>query len=131
MNVRAISPLLLMITASSVVSAQDQEQNEAGALSEVTVTAQRQSQNIQDVPISMTAFTQEELQQNGLSEVKDYFLFTPNVSYTEDGENGERSVGISIRGVSDFASSLTNIGALSSSFGIYLDEFNVANPRSE
>ena len=59
--------------------------------------------------------------------MKDYFLFTPNVSYTEDGENGERSVGISIRGVSDFASSLTNIGALSSSFGIYLDEFNVAN----
>jgi iron complex outermembrane recepter protein len=126
MKARAIFPVMLTITASSVALGQEQ-QNEAPALSEVTVTAQRQTQNILDVPISITAFSQDELKQNGLSEVKDYFLFTPNVSYTEDGENGERSVGISIRGVSDFASSLTNIGALSSSFGIYLDEFNVAN----
>ncbi|MEP7244456.1 MAG: TonB-dependent receptor [Gammaproteobacteria bacterium] len=126
MKAHAIYPVMLSITASSGVFAQDQP-NEAPTLSEVTVTAQRQTQNIQDVPISITAFSQEEMQQNGLSEVKDYFMFTPNVSFTEDGENGERSVGISIRGVSDFASSLTNIGALSSSFGIYLDEFNVAN----
>ena len=117
----------ILLAGALAPAAWAQGENEAPTLSEVTVTAQRQAQNIQDVPISMTAFTQEDLEQNGLSEVKDYFMFTPNVSFTEDGENGERSVGISIRGVSDFASSLTNIGALSSSFGIYLDEFNVAN----
>ena len=32
-----------------------------------------------------------------------------------------------MRGVSDFANSFTGVGGLSNSFGIYLDEFNIAN----
>ena len=38
---------------------------------------------------------------------------------------------MSIRGVSDFANAITNIGGLSNSFGIYIDEFNVANSISK
>lgn len=99
----------------------------AQELEEVTVTAQRREESLQDVPVSITAFTAQSLSEQNLREAKDYFKITPNVNFTEDGETGNRSVGISMRGVSDFANSFTGVGGLSNSFGIYLDEFNIAN----
>jgi iron complex outermembrane recepter protein len=101
------------------------------ALEEVVVTAQRREQSLQEVPVSITAFSKEQMQTAGIEEAKDYFLFTPNVSFTEDGETGERSVGISMRGVSDFANALTDIGGLSNSFGVYVDELNLANTANK
>lgn len=97
------------------------------ALEEVVVTAQRREESLQEVPVSITAFTGDAMKQQNLQEAKDYFAITPNVNFTEDGETGNRSVGISMRGVSDFANSFTGVGGLSNSFGIYLDEFNIAN----
>jgi outer membrane receptor protein involved in Fe transport len=41
---------------------------DSGALQEIIVTAQRRSQNIQDVPISMQAFTSETLQQLNITQ---------------------------------------------------------------
>ena len=99
----------------------------AQELEEIVVSAQRREESLQDVPVSITAFSSETLEQQHLKEAKDYFKITPNVNFTEDGETGHRSVGISMRGVSDFANSFTGVGGLSNSFGIYLDEFNIAN----
>jgi iron complex outermembrane receptor protein len=103
----------------------------AQELEEIVVTAQRREQLLQDVPVSITAFSEAQLKQNNIKEAKDYFMFTPNVSFTEDGEAGQRSVGISMRGVSDFANALTDIGGLANSFAIYLDEFNIANAANK
>ncbi|NKB36968.1 MAG: TonB-dependent receptor [Gammaproteobacteria bacterium] len=111
---------LATIGFSPVVSAQS-------ALEEVVVTAQRREESLQEVPVSITAFTAEDMNKQNVREAKDYFSITPNVNFTEDGETGNRSVGISMRGVSDFANSFTGVGGLSNSFGIYLDEFNIAN----
>ena len=99
----------------------------AQELEEIVVSAQRREESLQEVPVSITAFSSETLEQQHLKEAKDYFKITPNVNFTEDGETGHRSVGISMRGVSDFANSFTGVGGLSNSFGIYLDEFNIAN----
>ncbi len=99
----------------------------AQELEEIVVSAQRREESLQEVPVSITAFSAETLEQQHLKEAKDYFKITPNVNFTEDGETGHRSVGISMRGVSDFANSFTGVGGLSNSFGIYLDEFNIAN----
>lgn len=96
-------------------------------LEEVVVTAQRREENLQNVPVSITAFTANQIQMQNLTEAKDYLQMTPNVSFTEDGETGQRAVGISIRGVSDLGNTFTGVGGLSNSFGIYLDEFNIAN----
>ena len=97
------------------------------SLEEVTVTAQRREENLQDVPVSITAFTSTQLETLNITEAKNYLQMTPNVSFTEDGETGQRAVGISIRGVSDLGNTFTGVGGLSNSFGIYLDEFNIAN----
>lgn len=99
----------------------------AQELEEIIVTATRREERLQDVPVSITAFSSEQIVQLNLNEAKDYLQLTPNVNFTEDGEVGQRAVGISIRGVSDFANTFTGVGGLSNSFGIYLDEFNIAN----
>ncbi|MCY4362173.1 MAG: TonB-dependent receptor [Gammaproteobacteria bacterium] len=111
--------VLAAIALSPPIAAQE--------LEEIVVSAQRREESLQEVPVSITAFSAETLEQQHLKEAKDYFKITPNVNFTEDGETGHRSVGISMRGVSDFANSFTGVGGLSNSFGIYLDEFNIAN----
>lgn len=111
--------LLAAIALSPSISAQE--------LEEIVVSAQRREESLQEVPVSITAFSGDRLTEQHLREAKDYFKITPNVNFTEDGETGHRSVGISMRGVSDFANSFTGVGGLSNSFGIYLDEFNIAN----
>src|SRR5438045_6542609 len=52
----------------------------SGALEEITVTAQRRTENIQDVPISMQALTAQALQQQNVSTLDDYVKFLPNVT---------------------------------------------------
>src|SRR6202049_890088 len=60
---------------------------EAGTdmLAEITVTAQRRTQNIQDVPISMQALTSETLQQLNISTFDDYIKQLPNVTTASNG----------------------------------------------
>ncbi|MBT7951367.1 MAG: TonB-dependent receptor [Gammaproteobacteria bacterium] len=111
--------ILASIAISPSVSAQE--------LEEIVVSAQRREESLQDVPVSITAFSAETLKRQNIKEAKDYLTITPNVNFTEDGELGARSVGIAMRGVSDLANSFTGGGGLASSFGIYLDEFNIAN----
>ncbi len=98
-----------------------QEQQEA-VPGEVLVTAQRRVESVQDVPISVSVFTGADLEKSNINEAKSYLQFAPNVSFTEDGEVGNRGISISIRGVSDV--SLGEV-VTANSIGFYLDEFNV------
>ena len=67
------------------------------ALQEITVTATRRSQSIQDVPISIQAFTTESLQQLNIQTFDDYVKFLPNVTTANNGP-GQNEV--YIRGLS-------------------------------
>ncbi|MGH8238716.1 MAG: hypothetical protein ACREXP_17080, partial [Steroidobacteraceae bacterium] len=44
----------------------------ARALEEIIVTAQKRSQNVRDVPISITALTADEIERRGLFDAADY-----------------------------------------------------------
>ena len=55
------------------------------ALQEITVTATRRSQSMQDVPISMQAFTGQSLQQLNIETFDDYIKFLPNVTTANNG----------------------------------------------
>jgi outer membrane receptor protein involved in Fe transport len=57
----------------------------ADSLAEVTVTATRRSENIQNVPISMQAMTGETLQQLNISTLDDYIKYLPNVTTANNG----------------------------------------------
>jgi len=93
-------------------------------LEEVVVTAQRREQSLQEVPISVTAFSGVELERQNIRQATDYLSLTPNVSFTEDGQQGARGLGIAVRGVNNL---VTGENAFAPSIGIYLDEFSVAS----
>ena len=92
------------------------------SLEEVVVTAQRRVESVQDVPISVSVFTAEDLAKANVTEAKNYLQFSPNVAFTEDGQVGNRGINIAIRGVSDVG--LSEV-VTANSVGYYIDEFNV------
>ena len=97
---------------------------DTGALAEVVVTAERRKENLQDVPISVTAFTGELLEKTNVRGAPDYLAQTPNVSYTEDKQSGARGLAVAIRGINNL---VTGENAFVNSVGIYLDEFSIAS----
>jgi iron complex outermembrane receptor protein len=91
----------------------------AEGLEEVIVTAQKRTENVQDVPIAITAYTAEVLQSKGLSDLTRLSALTPNVNLDGGAPfSGDSSVlSASIRGIGqdDFAFNLDP------GVGVYLD----------
>jgi outer membrane receptor protein involved in Fe transport len=91
----------------------------AQELQEITVTAQRREERLQDVPIAVSAFTSETLINRALNDVHALANLTPSVNLDAGAPfSGDRSVlSASIRGIGqdDFAFNL-NPGV-----GVYLD----------
>ncbi|MGD0490356.1 MAG: TonB-dependent receptor [Steroidobacteraceae bacterium] len=81
----------------------------AGGLEEIVVTATRREENISKVPISITAMSQDMLDQKGIRDITELVRFTPGVSIDTSGTNQ-----ISIRGISSSAGAGTT--------GIYIDD---------
>ncbi len=110
----AISVALLPV-ALQPVTLLAQENVSDGAnynfLEVVEVTATRRSESLKEVPISVSAFNQELLDQQGLKEVDDLVQFTPGLSLRR-GDNGSNV--IAIRGIA------SNVGA--GTTGIYIDD---------
>jgi iron complex outermembrane recepter protein len=96
----------------------------SGTLQEVVVTAERRSENVQTVPIAITAFTADSLQQRNLTSVTSLSDLTPGVNLDAGSPfSGDRSVlSASIRGVGqdDFAFNLNP------AVGVYLDGIYLA-----
>jgi len=87
----------------------------AQMLEEVIVTAQKREQNLQDVPIAVSAFTGEMLAQSGVKDVFDLQANAPSLIVGSSQNSTSTTFGI--RGV--FTSS-QNFG-LDSSVGLYVD----------
>src|SRR5258708_40042469 len=66
-------------------------------LEEIVVSAQKREQNIQDVGISMTAFTGEQLKAVGVQESYEVAAFTPGVATS--GNLAGQNTQFTIRGV--------------------------------
>src|SRR5579863_7197558 len=81
----------------------------APALQEVVVTATRREESLSKVPISVTALTQESLDDRGIKDFSEVARFTPGVNFDNSGTNN-----ISIRGISGTGGAGTT--------GIYLDD---------
>jgi iron complex outermembrane recepter protein len=88
-------------------------------LGEIVVTAQRRAENLQSVPISVSAFTSEMLANRDIKDLQSVAIFTPGVNLDAGAPfSGDRSVlSASIRGIGqdDFAFNL-NPGV-----GVYVD----------
>ncbi|QUD90695.1 TonB-dependent receptor [Phenylobacterium montanum] len=91
----------------------------AQTIEEVVVTAQKRSENVQNVPIAITAFTAQALKEKGVQNVHDLSALTPNVNLDASSPFSGSSVVLSasIRGIGqdDFAMNLDP------GVGVYLD----------
>ena len=105
---------LIVTTAAWVApfaGAADADTNSAApvGLEEITVTATRREETISRVPISITAISQDMLDQKGIKDFADVARFTPGVAFDTSQTNQ-----ISIRGISSSGGSGTT--------GIYIDD---------
>jgi iron complex outermembrane receptor protein len=92
-------------------------------LEEVIVTAQKRAQSIQDVPISITAFSGDFLQENGIETLKDVSLMTPNFSSFTGAQTSNNR--IIIRGIGAAGNN-----AVEPSVGVFIDSVYYPRPGS-
>ncbi|MGH8260700.1 MAG: TonB-dependent receptor plug domain-containing protein, partial [Steroidobacteraceae bacterium] len=91
-----------------------QASGDEGGLQEIVVTAQRRSQSIQDVPISVSAFGQAQMDAQGVRDIDNVARLTPGITFQRsDARNGADS-SISIRGIASSAGASTT--------GVYIDD---------
>jgi len=76
---------------------------ESDSIQEVTVTAQKRSESIQEVPMSLQALSGDSLVSNGFVSLEDYARLATNVSFAPDGTGNKNGTQLSIRGVSPLA----------------------------
>lgn len=92
------------ISTAEVVKAKD----DSNVIQEITVTATRTSQLLSKVPISVSAFTQDTMDKQGIKSFSDIARYTPGVTFDEGTKD------VSIRGIESNAGDATT--------GIYIDD---------
>lgn len=98
-----------------------------GQLTEVVVTAQRRTENAQDVPISMQVMTSDTLKQLNVSTFDDYLKYLPNVSAASNGP-GQNEVFMRGLSTGSGAGDASGSQGLWPNVAIYLDDESVQLP---
>lgn len=109
-----------MPVASTLIAATPayaQQNTDTGGLEEIIVTAQKRTENLQEVPLSIAAFDTAKLEELKVQDFEDYVKYLPNVSYYQLGPGFAR---VFMRGVSS-GDNGNHSGPLPS-VGMYLDE---------
>src|SRR5271154_1107489 len=105
--------------AISMAAAGDADTAPSGGLEEIVVTAQRRTERLMDVPMSIQAFSQQTLDQQGVRSVDDLSRVAPGVTFLRNGMSSsgnynDEDSDISIRGIDSAAGAATT--------GIYVDD---------
>ncbi len=114
---RTAGALLLASTSLTALPAFAQEAEEVDA-NEIVVTAQKRSENLQNVPISIQALGTAKLEQLNISNFSGYAQQLPSVSFQSGGTPGTNVVymrGVASGGDGNHSGSLPSVG-------VYLDE---------
>jgi len=85
-------------------------------LAEITVTARKRTENLQDVPQSINVFTSQDLQNLAITQFEDYATKSPSVTFTSVGPGTQQFF---MRGVSD--GSTWNVSNTSTT-GFFIDD---------
>ena len=84
--------------AGAQTSAPDVSAGAAPELEEITVTATRRAEDIQRVPITITAYSQAQMDEQGIKQIDDLARLTPDIYFTHTtGSAGNNISDISIR----------------------------------
>jgi len=120
----SLSALALINTAafSGIVAGQSQ-----ATVEEIVVTARKKAEGLQDVPVSVSAITEQTLEDKGVNVFEDYLLQLPGVTA---GGSGPGNNTIYIRGLASTTPAMTTAGVagLAPNVSFYLDEQPLAQP---
>lgn len=117
--------LAALLTASAVTAlphvawaqaAGQEVADQDGGIADIVVTAQRREQNVQDVPIAITAVSGKQLSEQGIKDPRDLTLLVPSLSMQAGTAASTTSLFIRGVGIGDFNSNTT--GAV----GVYVDD---------
>ncbi len=127
---RAVAAILSAHAAHAVYAAEPASgtpAESAGGLQEVIVTANRRTENLQNVPITIQALTGETLTQLNATTFDDYVKFLPNVTAATNGPGQGQ---IYMRGLATTEDGLQSSGATGSfpNVAVYLDEQSAQLP---
>ena len=118
----SLSALALLNTSiySGVINGQD-------TVEEIVVTARKKSESLQDVPLSVSALRESDLEEKGVNVFEDYLLQLPGVTA---GGSGPGQSTIYIRGLASTTPNLTTAGVagLAPNVSFYLDEQPLGQP---
>ena len=91
------------------------QQEHAIGIEEITVTATKRAESMQDIPMTIQAFSSEDITRQNLFSLEDYTRFVPSMSYFGNNSSGGK---VFFRGVADAPDTFI----ADSSAAIYLDE---------
>ncbi len=111
-------PAIAQDTAAPVVAADE-------ATDEIVVTARRRAENLQDVPIAVTAYSGEALENQGALDITDVGDTTPNVTL-EVSRGTNSTLSAFIRGVGQ----QDPVAGFEQGVGIYLDDVYLNRPQA-
>ncbi len=117
-GVAVASVLALAVPRGQAVAASSA--SAGSVLEEVVVTARKREENLQDVPLSINAFTKKDIQNLGIAQFDDYAEKVPSISFISVGPGTQLFV---MRGVSD--GSNPNY-ANSSATGFFVDDMSTS-----
>ncbi len=86
-------------------------------IEEIIVTARKRQESLQDTPISITAYTQESMEQANMIDLRDIGKYTPGMSFTSYGMGSSEAGAIFIRGVGQSDHMITTDPGV----GLYVD----------
>ena len=118
----SLSALALLNTSiyTGVLNGQD-------TVEEIVVTARKKAEGLQDVPVAVSAITEQSLEEKGVNVFEDYLLQLPGVTA---GGSGPGNNTIYIRGLASTTPAMTTAGVagLAPNVSFYLDEQPLAQP---
>jgi len=122
-----LSVAIAAAIATTPAAAQQQEKRTKRALEEITVTATRVEESLQDVPIAVSALGGDAIEELGITNFADYVMQLPTVTA---GGSGPSQNTIYIRGIASTTPNLTTAGVagLAPNVAFYLDEQPLAQP---
>ena len=107
-----LGPSLGSLTFSSLAFAE---------LEEIVVTARARTESLQDVPATITAFTESQIESMGVQRAEDFIGMTPGVTLVNTVEVGDTQ--LSIRGINGARDAETN-------FALVIDGVLYTNPSA-
>ncbi len=117
---------VVLVAHAGTSRAQTAPPSSAPQVQEVVVTAQRRSENVQNVPVSVQTVSAKEIQALGIKQTEDLGQITPNLTIASPEGSGNQPL-ITIRGIglNDFDSN--NAGPN----GIYVDDVYISAPSAQ